>query len=601
MIIAIASGKGGTGKTTVATNLATYLAKTSKRTVNLLDCDVEGANSNIFLNTELQISSEVQAARPKWESTKCKNCGQCVDICEFNAIAKVKGQSLIFEELCHSCGACAHLCPEDAYTMIQKTIGRIESGNLNDNFKFGQGELKIGESLSPLVIKKLKETIRPDEITIIDSPPGTTCPVVKSLEDVDYCILVTEPTPFGASDLKLALTLASEMRIRTSVVINRSEDSDSIIEEIATIFDVPIITKIPFSRKYAETYSKGKLLINEHPELKSYFEKILTDIKKSRVPLNNEAPALEQIDNEIKIQPKSQKIENLKEIVVISGKGGTGKTTVTSSFHALSKEMIVSDNDVDAANLHLMIRNTPIVISDFIGGKLYEIDNDKCTSCGLCLQLCAFNGVKFENGVYSINEMNCEGCGLCAKACPTNALITKERKSGQWFKSDTERSAMAHAKLTAGEENSGKLVAKVRDNARDLALQRNRDRILSDGPPGTGCPVISSLTGADLAIIVAEPTLSSIHDMERAINLANHFGVLPRVIINKSTINQDLTNKIIDRVKELKSEVIGTIPFDSNVNRAIKEHRPIVEWNDSPASKAIKQSWKNIKEVLSVF
>ena len=601
--IVIASGKGGTGKTTVAVNLAHYLSTIEHQKVTLLDCDVEAPNDNLFINAKFSDIKEAKIPRPVWIKDKCNSCGKCVSVCNYNAIAKVKNKILIFNELCHSCGVCISLCPQSALKKEELAIGRIEFAKENIPFAFGHGILNIGESLAPMVIKHLKKYMDKSSINIIDASPGTTCPVVKSMEGMDYCLLVTEPTPFGLSDLNLAASLAAKLNLPTGIVINRSYGDDKIIEDFAKLCQIPIVGKIPFDKKYAQSYSRGEVLIEKFFELKEIFKNIYLQMKLiKKVPLVRE---IKDQDIGEMINIFGENIETLKtsnkEIVVISGKGGTGKTTITSALAELMENKVLADNDVDASNLYLLCRPEVLSSGDFTGGKKYFIDRDKCVGCGACINLCHFDAVNLassEQGKYEINKLSCEGCGLCFHVCKFGAISSYDTISGKWYISKTKQGYLSHAKLGAGEENSGKLVSLVRSNASEIAKHFGMKHILSDGPPGTGCPVISTITGVDLALVVTEPTLSGIHDMKMVLDLAKHFNVPALIVINKFDLNMEMTDRIISISKEYKSKVIGKIPFDKNVHDALMNGESIVVYKRGDAYKAILNFWENLKEEI---
>jgi len=488
----------------------------------------------------------------------------------------------------------------------------VEFAKENAPFAFGHGILKIGESLAPLVIKHLKKYMDKSSINIIDAAPGTTCPVVKSMEGMDYCLLVTEPTPFGLNDLTLAALLAAKLNLPTGIVINRSYGADQIIEDFATSCQIPIVGKIPFDKKYAQSYSKGDVLIKSFPELKAIFADIYLQMKLiQRVPLVDEIKD-QDVGAMVNIFSDNNKIQKTpyQEMVVISGKGGTGKTTITSALAELMENKVLADNDVDASNLYLLCKPEVLKSGDFTGGKKYFIDQDKCVGCGACLHLCHFDAVHLASGKpgkYEINKLSCEGCGLCYHLCKFGAISSYETVSGKWYISKTKQGYLSHAKLGTGEENSGKLVSLVRNNASDIAQHFGMKHILSDGPPGTGCPVISAITGVDQALVVTEPTLSGIHDMQRALDLAKHFSVPSFIVINKFDLNREMTERIRSIAKEYKSKVIGEIPFDKNVHDALMKGESVVTYKKGEAYLAILNLWKNLDsqinqdEMMSVF
>lgn len=253
--IAVASGKGGTGKTTVAVGLALAL-RGKVGEFEFIDCDVEEPNADLLMKPVFNGTRAVTLDIPRVDLSKCTGCGKCKEICQYNAIAVVKGEALIFENLCHSCGGCALVCPEKAITEEPKAIGKIDEGSL-DGIRFLRGLLNIGEPMSTPIIRALKKEARKDRLTILDAPPGTACPVIATVKDCAFCILVTEPTPFGLYDLDLMVRVIRELGIPGGIVINKDDEWSKHIEEYAAENDLPILMKIPFSREVAVMYSKG--------------------------------------------------------------------------------------------------------------------------------------------------------------------------------------------------------------------------------------------------------------------------------------------------------------------------------------------------------
>ena len=287
----------------------------------------------------------------------------------------------------------------------------------------------------------------------------------------------------------------------------------------------------------------------------------------------------------------------MKQITVLSGKGGTGKTTLTASFAALARNIVVADCDVDAPDLHLLLHPQTMNTQEFRGPKLAVIDKTKCIECGLCRDACRFDAI---NDTLEIDPFLCEGCGVCAVVCTEEAISLKERISGYAFISKTKYGTMSHARLNPGEANSGKLVTLVRHNARQIAEKENRHLILIDGPPGIGCPVIASVSGVDAGLAVAEPTMSGIHDLERALQLLNYFHVTPFVCINMYDINMNNTERIVKFCEKNKVEVAGKIPFDTIVTEAMVAGETVVEYSpDSRVSQEIKTAWKRVLVALN--
>ncbi|MBW2515800.1 MAG: ATP-binding protein [Deltaproteobacteria bacterium] len=274
MIISIASGKGGTGKTTVATNLARSIGSG----VQLLDCDVEEPNAHLFINPSFEESETVFMPVPEVDEEKCTYCGKCAEICQFKAIAVVNENVLVFEELCHSCGGCREVCPEGAIREGGRKLGVIEKGHCN-GMEFVHGRLRVGEAMSPPLIKKVRGYQNPAKLTIIDAPPGTSCPVIASMRGSDFVLLVTEPTPFGLYDLKLAVGAAQILNIPHGLVINRSNLGDGKTKEYADEMNLPILMEIPFSREIAEAYSRGEMLVDVMPEWKQKFLRLHDGIR----------------------------------------------------------------------------------------------------------------------------------------------------------------------------------------------------------------------------------------------------------------------------------------------------------------------------------
>ena len=296
----------------------------------------------------------------------------------------------------------------------------------------------------------------------------------------------------------------------------------------------------------------------------------------------------------------------MKELVVISGKGGTGKTSIVAAFAALAKESVFADCDVDAADLHLILE--PQVEHDevFKSGKKASIVAEECVACNKCDELCVFDAVRFDgpgNGAvektYRIDPISCDGCGVCVRFCPTEAIQFNEAECGRWFISRTRFGSMVHAKLGIAEDNSGKLVSLVREQARNLAAKNAWQMVIIDGPPGIGCPVIASITGANLVLVLTEPTLSGLHDLERVRELTRHFGIKTLVCINKYDINTDLTAQIERQAEELDTEVIGKVRYDEAFTQAQIHKQSVVEYDpESEVSQEIQSLWESVMRRL---
>jgi len=284
----------------------------------------------------------------------------------------------------------------------------------------------------------------------------------------------------------------------------------------------------------------------------------------------------------------------MKEVVILSGKGGTGKTSIVGSFAALAENKVLADCDVDAADLHLILSPSIKEENEFWSGQVAVINEEECTQCGLCQDVCRFDAIRD----FKVDPISCEGCGFCSHICPVEAINMKDSLSGHWFISDTKYGHLVHARLGIAQENSGKLVALVRQQAKQIAERDGLNCIISDGPPGIGCPVISSLSGANLALLVTEPTLSGIHDLERVLGVCHHFGIPILVCINKYDLNEDNTHQIEDYCLDLGVEVAAKIPFDNIVTEALVEKLPVVEYSQGKVTQEIQSLWQRISLAL---
>ena len=285
----------------------------------------------------------------------------------------------------------------------------------------------------------------------------------------------------------------------------------------------------------------------------------------------------------------------MKELVVISGKGGTGKTSVLAALAAQAQNSVLADCDVDAANLHVLLKPRVQQKSAFYGGKLAHINAPSCISCGVCREVCRFDAITPQ---FQVDEIACEGCGVCVWKCPVDAISFEPHKNGEWFISQTRFGDMVHAKLGVAEENSGKLVTLVRQEAKKLAEENQRDLLLVDGPPGTGCPVIAAIGGADAVLIVVEPTLTAIHDMQRVVQLARHIEVRPMVAINKSDLNDELAAQIQEFCETENLPIVGCIPYDLAIVRAQLQGKTIFEVAETALKQQFVELWKNVQVVI---
>ena len=291
----------------------------------------------------------------------------------------------------------------------------------------------------------------------------------------------------------------------------------------------------------------------------------------------------------------------MKEIVVISGKGGTGKTSITASFSFLGgSDIVTADCDVDAADMHLLMKPDFAFEEDFYSGKAAAVNQEKCTGCNICYDKCRFNAIDIKEGKYSVNTLNCEGCGYCALVCPSEAIAMEDQNVGKCYISGVKTGGqMVHARLKAGAENSGKLVAKVKNEARRIAEKTGSELVLVDGSPGIGCPVVSSLSGADFVVLVTEPTVSGLHDLKRVYLLVKKFGIKAGCIINKYDLNSAKADEIKDFLEAENIVHIADLPYDEDFTKAMTEGKTITEYNESSLKEILKSGWRKLKVITA--
>ena len=288
----------------------------------------------------------------------------------------------------------------------------------------------------------------------------------------------------------------------------------------------------------------------------------------------------------------------MKEITILSGKGGTGKTSITAAIASVASNAVFCDNDVDAADLHLLFKPQIVEKNTFFSGWSVNIDNEKCNNCQICVGYCRFDAIHYEQEILKINSFQCEGCRLCERICPSKAIFSTQNGNNHWYVSSSRFGTLVHAQMGPGEENSGKLVTQVRKKAKEIALGTNADYVINDGPPGIGCAAISSITGTNLVLLVIEPSKSGLHDAKRLIELTKSFNIQVFAVINKYDISKEISALIEHYFVEQNIEVLAKIPFDKKMVEAMIEGKTIVEYEpDSEISKKIKTIWKKIESI----
>ncbi|HUU91397.1 MAG TPA: 4Fe-4S binding protein [Phycisphaerae bacterium] len=597
MRIAIASGKGGTGKTLVATNLAAAL-----RGATYLDCDVEGANGHLFLKPAIRIQRPAEVSVPV-ATDACTGCGACAEACRFGAIASLETGPVVFNELCHSCGACLEACPQGALNEVPHALGKIRIGDYRiadaPPAPFADGELNTGQVRAAAVIEQVKDEADPDTpVTVLDCPPGAGCAVAEALRGADLCLLVTEPTPFGLSDLDKAIGLADYLGIPQAVILNRSDLGGADARAFCAERNLPIVLEIPYDAELARLYAEGQLVYTRIPRYREIFD-ALADAIRSGLFERRTPPAERQalplfadgVEPDTTRCTEVQRPAGLVQVAVISGKGGTGKTSLAASLAAMADSLVTADADVDAANLHLLLGAHGETRIPFSAGYLAQIDPDNCRGCGVCANECRFEAISLTPHA-EVDPLRCIGCGLCALVCPlqdTGEMPVRlvPRLSGYAYSGETDRGGEARGELLAGGEASGKLVTLVRNLAETRTVQTHAARILIDAPPGMGCPVNAALTGTDLAVAVTEPTQSGLHDLNRALDLAAWFKVPTLVVINKADICPEMAASIREACAARGLEVIGAVPFDRSVPEDVAAGR-VPAFGKGPGAAALR-------------
>ncbi|MDQ1292290.1 MAG: hypothetical protein QG608_168 [Actinomycetota bacterium] len=655
--VAVISGKGGTGKTTVATSLARVLAEGSGAPVTFADCDVEAPNGHLFLGPRIETEHEVLVPRARIDREKCIGCGDCVPICRFAAILPVPGGATVLPDLCHGCGACVRHCPQTALHEIEQLIGTVLVGS-SGALRTVEGRTEVGQEESPEVIKAVLGRLPGNGWAILDGPPGTACPFTATLSGADVVLLVVEPTPCGLHDLDLAVEVVREIGLPHAAVLNRAGAGDDDVRSHCERAGIELLLEIPHSRRIARACAVGELLVETEPSLAPALLQVASRLAEIAGAGASSRPVLREGRgpgtvpvpwSEPDLRPSALVAaaravgpgldvgsghDRAPELIVLSGKGGTGKTTVTASLAYLAHladpvrcprtltggadrvlppggrgdgeagqggaraRIVLADADVDASNLHLLLPGRPGGRWLFVGGQSASIDPALCEGCGACLDACRFDALREScepGGPVTVDTIACEGCGVCVDLCPSGAACLFDDPCGEWGLSETGIGPMVHARLRPGRHNSGKLVSLVRGQAADLGRVRGSDLLIGDGPPGIGCPATSAATGADRVLLVTEPTRSGLHDLRRIADLTARLGVRTAVCLNKVDLSPRMAEELLAEVTRRGLPVLGTVRYDEAVRRAHLDRTCVVEHApDSHAAQDIRDLWTQV-------
>lgn len=612
MKIAVSSGKGGVGKTLAAVCLASVMAESQP--VCYVDCDVEAPNGHLFLRTaKVESADETLPCIEGMDPKRCTYCGKCARVCYFNALAVGRKNAIAFPELCRWCGACLRVCPTGALIEGRRVVGTTYRGRAG-LIRLYWATLAAGAGgMTVRLIEQLKERTQDETLVILDSPPGTSCSAVHTIRGADRVILVADPTCFGMHDLKLSVRLCRSMHIEPLVLINRVGlcDADG-LRRWCREHHLRILAELPDSREIAGLYSQGILPVTQIESLRQQFlamARALRQLPPVQTAVDNPEVVLswQQDDSERTESPEiigSQSSTQPVEITIVSGKGGTGKTSLCACFVQLAGG-VVADCDVDAADMHLLLEPKVLEQGVFRGGRVMQINPARCTRCGACVDVCQWKAIRRQNdGSVTIAEQDCEGCGACLLVCPVDVIGTEPTDDGRWYWSSTRLGPMSHAMLEPGRENSGKLVTLVRKQAavRTDGLAKANRVVVLDGSPGTGCPVIASVGGARAVVIVTEPTVSGLHDLERILELTEHFRIRAGIIINKADLNRDMAEKIKFAVQAHHADLLGELPYDTVFVQAQQAGKTVLEYQpDSELSETIRLIWKHVQSLAGII
>jgi MinD superfamily P-loop ATPase len=621
--VAVASGKGGTGKTLISTNLARTLADDGHDT-SYVDCDVEAPNGHIFLSPAVGVPDPVTVPVAQIDEDACTGCPTCSHVCQYSAILALHTHSVVMEDLCQGCGACVLACPVGAISERDVPVGVIEHGT-SGSLTVRQGRMDIGRGAEHEIVRTVLRTSRERDTgwVIMDSPPGVACTAAETVRGADVALLVTEPTPAGVHDLALAVDLAEQLGVPCAVALNRADGDDAGVRDLCLGRGVPILLELPDDRGTAEAYARGELLVGTDPRYRERFRRLAADLRDlatgsgttGSVPHDGRmrTPAVPVPDAEPPPVPSAAAgTDPLRiDLAVLSGKGGTGKTSLSAAMTRLaarSVKLAIVDADVDAANFALLTESTPVATWPFVGGRHAVVDPEACTGCGSCVEHCRFDALTLHDAtapdalgefVATADVAACEGCAVCERVCSDLAVRMTPTTGGTWSLADTPSGPLVHARLTPGQQNSGKLVTLVRNEGRAVARADGTDVLITDGPPGIGCPAGAALAGSTHVLLVTEPTRSGLHDLERIADLCARSRIPAAVCINKADLDAGVAEQITTEATARGLPVLGRVRYDRAVAAAHRAGSAVIDHApNARASDDLREMWAAIVDWL---
>ncbi len=583
MKIAVASGKPGTGKTMLATGLASVGSRLGLSAC-YVDCGVEAPNGCLLLHPRVEVRRSVTRRVPLVDHGLCGGSGVCASVCQFGGIVRLPTQTLVHPELCTSCGVCVAACPHGAIHEVPRSLGK-PGDRLGRVHSIRSGDARPGPSKAlPVVEDALSEIPVDEDLVVIDAPAGTTSSMIAALRDADLVVVVSDATLFGRVDFGIILELVRRLGVDFGVVINRSDIGDHRLYRLCAAEEIPIFGTIPYSRSLARAYAQGSLdAISPH------------------------APEGHRVHAGPRIEPPGGGAAMTRETVVVSGKGGTGKTSITASLASLGRPLVLAGCHVDTPDLELLCEPRVARQRPFTGGKNAWIDASKCWACGACELVCGSGairqgspGANEEEAAYAVDPVACDGCGACVLACPEDAIHLETVVTGAWFLSETRFGPMVHARLNPGEGDTGRLVSIVRDEARTVAEQRGLSLVLLDGAPGVGAQVMAMIVHADLALVVAEATLSGLYGATRVLRLARDMGVDAALCVNRWDLHPELADRLEADARALGATIATRIRDDPSFVASQRRGAAIVECARCGAAADVARLWGDLLGFMAV-